>query len=150
MIVLLSIGTVSAQEKTPGAMNKEQRQRMYTEYLKTEGYTPEVDSDGDVRFKYNGCLYFIQIQENDPEFFRILRPNIWRVESEAERSKVLVAVNASNVETKLVKFFTLQDNVHADIEQLVASPEDFKGFFKRAMFALDHGTNNVFSSKMRE
>lgn len=33
------------------------------DYLRYEGYTPTIDSDGDVKFTYNGSSFFIQLSE---------------------------------------------------------------------------------------
>ncbi|MDR0411474.1 MAG: hypothetical protein LBH75_05835, partial [Treponema sp.] len=35
-------------------MSKESLQQMYLTYLTGEGYSPEIDSDGDIKFKAEG------------------------------------------------------------------------------------------------
>jgi hypothetical protein len=151
VIVLVLIGAVMAQVDTSESLKKkeEQLQRLYTEYLAEEGYKPEVDSDGDVRFKREGRLYFIEVSEDDPEFFHVVLANIWSIESEKERLQVLAAADYSNAKSKVSKVHTVRDNVWVSIELFVASPEDFKGVFKRIMSAFDNGVAN-FVNKMRE
>ena len=61
MAVFLTIGPAKAQDRKDGALNKEQLQHMYVDYLAMEGYKPEVDADGDVRFKREGRTYFIGV-----------------------------------------------------------------------------------------
>lgn len=149
VIVLLSIGAVTAQVSASGSLKKEQLQRLYTEYLTAEGYKPEVDSDGDVRFKREGRTYFIDVSEKDPEFFHVVLANIWSIESEKERLQVLAAADYSNAKSKVSKVHTVRDDVWVSIELFVASPDDFKGVFKRVMSAFDNGVAN-FVKKMRE
>jgi len=44
-------------------------------------------------FKFEGNTYFIQIDPEDTDFFRIVLPNFWPVKDDSERQKVLEAVN---------------------------------------------------------
>lgn len=146
---LLAVPNGNAQDANGQSPSKAELQQLYMDYLMMEGYKPEVDSDGDVAFKREGKTYFIDVQENDPEFFRVVIANIWSIDSEEERAQVLVAANDSNSKTKVSKVFTVRDRVWASIDLFVARPEDFKGVFGRAMSALDSGVAS-FASKMRE
>jgi hypothetical protein len=146
--MLLAASNVTAQDTDRQTLSKAQLQRLYTDYLSEEGYRPEVDSDGDVRFKREGRLYFIGVSEEDPEFFRVVLANIWPIESEKERAQVLVAADESNAKSKVAKVYTVRDNVWVCVELFVARPEDFKGVFRRAMSALDNGVA-IFVEKMK-
>ena len=126
-------------------------QRMYSDYLKAEGYVPEVDSDGDVRFKREGKVYFISVQEieDDPEFFRVVLANIWEIENDQDKMKVLAAADHSNSNSKVCKIYTVENYVWASVELYVGKPEDFKNVFKRVMSAFDTGVV-AFAAKMLE
>lgn len=91
-------------------------QDMYVSFLLEEGYRPEVDQDGDVVFKREGRTYFIAVNEEDPGFFQLVLPNIWPIESEAERLQVLVAADYSNATSKASKVFIMEDDVWVDVE----------------------------------
>jgi hypothetical protein len=149
MGALLLASYAVAQDSSTHSLNKSEIQQLYTDYLKAEGYKPEVDADGDVIFKRDGRTYFIQVSEKDPEFFRIVLANIWSVEDEKERAKVLVAADSSNAKSKVSKVHTLRNNVWVSVEFFFERPEDFKGVFRRAMSALDNGAFN-FAINMRE
>ncbi|HOI00363.1 MAG TPA: hypothetical protein PLE85_07430 [Bacteroidales bacterium] len=148
LMAFISSGLTFAQGKSK-EYSKKQLQQMYVNFLKDEGYKPEVDDDGDVKFKREGRTYFILVQETDMEFFTIILPNIWEIESEEERAKVIVACDASNAKTKVTKVYSFKDNVWVTVELFIRQPEDFKGVFARAMNAIDSGAGN-FVSKMRE
>ena len=148
-ILLLSAGAATAQDDKSDSPTTEQLQALYSDYLKDEGYKPEIDSDGDVRFKREGRTYFIAVSAKDPEFFRVVLANIWSIDNEAERVKVHAAADFSNAESKVSKVHTVRDNVWVSIELFVASPGDFRGVFTRSMSALDNGVAN-FVKKMRE
>jgi hypothetical protein len=144
MIPNTALGQKKAKELT-----EKDLQKMYMEFLTADGYRPEVDSDGDVQFKEEGKTYFIDVSADDQEYFRIVLANIWPIESEEERLRVLQACDYANATAKVCKAYTVRDNVWVGIEVFVAKPEDFKGVFKRSMSALRNGTM-LFVKKMRE
>lgn len=129
--------------------SKQQRADMYKNYLTEEGFSPKIDSDGDVVFKYEGKSYCIMVDENDEEFFRLIFPNFWSIENEEERNKVLMAAAYSTARTKVAKIFTVRDDTWASIEMFCSPPEAFKIAFRRCVSALQTGVNN-FLEKMRE
>jgi hypothetical protein len=152
LIALLLIAWIVPATQA-GAQNtsdkKKELQRLYVGFLTDEGYKPEIDSDGDVRFKYEGKTYFIQVTEADPEFFRLVLANIWSIDSETERAQVMTALDYSNARSKVTKAHSVKDNVWVCVELFVADPADFKGVFKRSLSALQNGVAN-FVTKIRE
>jgi hypothetical protein len=133
----------------PGGPSTEELQHAYMEYLAEEGYRPELDSDGDVQFKAEGKTYFIDVEADDPAYFRVVLPNIWAIEDEDERLRVLVACDHANATAKVAKTYVVRDNVWVGIEVFLAAPDDFKRIFARSMSALGTGTS-LFVKKMQE
>ncbi len=117
-------------------MDKATRIGMYREYLAELGYRPEIDRDGDVKFMREGRTYYIILQDKDEEFFRIVYPNFWKIESEEERAKVIMASVKATADTKVAKVFPVEDNVWATIEMFCATPEAVKPVLDRSMSAL--------------
>lgn len=130
-------------------MSAKDLQKMYVDFLAEEGYRPEVDKDGDVQFKAEGKTFFIDVDADDPNYFRLALPNIWPIESEQERTQCYVAADFSNAQSKVAKTYLMQDNIWVGIEVFVAEPQDFKRIFARSMSALGNGVNQ-FVTKMRE
>jgi hypothetical protein len=129
----------------------EQLQSMYLDYLKREGYFPEIDSDGDVRFKKEGIAYFIDVrsQQKDSEYFRIILAGFWSIDNEAERLMVLNTADQVNSTVKVMKIYTVEDHTWAAVEIFVPKPEDFKKIFPRLMSVLSGGVE-LFAQTMRE
>jgi len=153
-LVIGTYGCFTAQSFLDGQRRttkygKSDLQNLYVAFLTKEGYAPSIDRDGDVQFKFEGGSYFIGVQEKDPKYFRLVFPNFWRIESERERRKVLIAANDSTAKVKCAKVFMLKDNVHASVEIFVNSPEDFKPVFRRSISAIRAGVRN-FVRKMQE
>lgn len=119
-------------------MEKKELQTLYTEYLSNEGYKPEVDGDGDVRFKKEGAKFVILIDERDPEFFALALPNIWDFDSDAKKALSIDACNRVNAEVKSAKLFTVKNNVWVSSELMFGEPAQFKAVFERITAAALH------------
>jgi hypothetical protein len=116
------------------AQTKGELQEMYMDYLREQGYAPSVDSDGDVVFKIEGGSYYIAVDEDDPGYFRIVYPNFWEIESEAERQKASAVIMRANRTTKIAKvYITSWDNTCVDADILLNAPEDFILHFERVI-----------------
>lgn len=148
-LLALGIFLSSAAHAADKKVTRESLQKLYSDFLKEEGYKPEVDEDGDVRFKHEGMTYFIQVDDSDPQFFRLILANIWEIESEDEMRNVFAAADHSNAQSKVSKVFTVKNNVWVSIELFVEKPEEFRGVFRRCLSALQNGTQN-FVVKMKE
>jgi hypothetical protein len=149
LAVLCAFSTGANSQDAKEGPSKSALQKMYMSYLADEGFKPEIDSDGDVRYKSEGKVYCIIIDAKDSLYFRLVLANIWKIENETERQKVLVAVDYSNAKSKVSKAYIVKDNVWVCIELFVAKPEDFKPLFSRSSSALANGVTN-FVQKMRE
>lgn len=119
------------------------------EHIQTEGYSPKLDDDGDIVFKYEGRTYCIIVSEDDTMFYRIIFPNFWPIESMEERANVEIASLFACKETKVAKVFAVRDNVWASIELFCHDASSFKGVFQRSLGALQSAAS-CFRNKMNE
>jgi hypothetical protein len=137
ILLVLFVLPLSAQ------YSRKDLQNMYMHYLQAEGYTPKVDSDGDVTFKAEGRSFYIEVNEDDLEFFRVVFPNFWEIESETERAEAAAAASWANMRTKVAKvYLTTRDDTSISAELFVVRPEDFQEVFPRCISvittALEH------------
>lgn len=132
-------------------MDKQERAKLYMDYLTEEGYSPKLDAQGDVAFKAEGKNYCICVDEKDDMYFQLLFPNFWKIESPAELERARVAANSATGMTKTAKIYVRSDNQNVEgvIEMFVVPPESFKPVFKRCMGALQTGVSK-FVAKMQE
>ena len=131
---LLLIGVSPARE----AVAEGKLPDMYAEYLKSEGYSPKIDQDGDVLFKYEGRTYYIPIDEDDPEFFIVVYPNFWEVESNAEKELALKIAHKVTDTTKMAKVHLNSQGTNVSIRTgtLLKNPDDFKHVLPRMLNAI--------------
>lgn len=106
-----------------------------------------VDDDGDVQFEYNEKTYFIEVNESDPEFFRLVLFNIWPIESVSEQAQVLEAVDAVNRTQKVIKAYTTNDNVWIAMEVFLNDIDDYEAFLERGLKVIESGVE-VFIEEM--
>lgn len=118
------------------AQTKAELQMMNMSILEKMGYTGTVDSDGDVRFVHDESTYFIQVDEDDANFFRLVLANIWPIESELERLQVIKAIDAVNAKVKVAKGFIVGDDVWISVE-VFHQPGDHEAFLERYITVIE-------------
>ena len=119
-------------------------QRIYIESLREEGYLPSVDRDGDILFKVYGNNYYITIDENDAQFFRIYTGISLGSYSLQD---ALAAANYSNMRSKVAKVYISSNGRSAAIntELLLSDPRDFKSVLSRALSLMRLAESNFLS-----
>lgn len=111
------------------------------DYLSSEGFRHDVDSDGDIHFKFEGMSMFFTQDKNDPQFFRIIVPNLYELEN--NRVKVLEAINAVARDTKVLKAFLVEDKLWLSVELFLDSTPELEDFFPRCMGLLKEGRTRI-------
>lgn len=111
------------------------------DYLSSEGFRHDVDSDGDIHFKFEGMSMFFTQDKNDPQFFRIIVPNLYELEN--NRVKVLEAINAVARDTKVLKAFLVEDKLWLSVELFLDSTPELEDFFPRCMELLKEGRTRI-------
>ena len=122
---------------------------IYKDYLANQGYRPEIDGDGDVIFKREGRTFIIFANEDDEEYFRLAYPNFWKLETEEEKSRAVIVCDRINATRKVIKVFTVKDNVWAGAELFFSDVRNFMPVFERLCRAIVISVNS-FSEKMKE
>lgn len=102
------------------------------EFLKTQGFCPEVDEHGGIIFKYQMATFLFINNDEDEEFFQLAMPHIYQV-TDDNRDIVLEAANKTNTSMKVVKISALGDSVWAFFEILLDQSPDVKDIIPRAL-----------------
>lgn len=87
--------------------------------LINEGFRPEIDSDGDIRFKYEGGIYYI-LNTNDDGYFQVVFLGFWKIDRGAELGAAMLAASNANRRTKVAKLWA-----DSDFNRMNASAEIF-------------------------
>lgn len=116
-------------------------QRSYLSYLQASGYEAYIDRDGDVQFQAGKLAFFLSVDPQDPLFFRLVLPNFWPIESEAEYDRAQQACNQTNRQVKSAKLYLQNSNVWLTVENFMTDPDDFRSYFDRCMAAAQLSLN---------
>ena len=106
------------------------------EYLVAEGYRPEVDEDGDIRFRHEGRTLYLILDASDLCYLRLSMPGVWECEGPEQERRALEAVNAVNRDLKVVKCVLVDGIVWASAELFAEPPETFRAVFRRCLDAI--------------
>lgn len=87
--------------------------------LADEGLRPKIDDDGDLFFKYEGNSFFLDIDDDDPCFLRIILPNFWEFTDEI-RDTVGKACLEATAQAKVAKIFPVENNIWSSAELFIA------------------------------
>jgi hypothetical protein len=112
-------------------------------HLVEEGFRPSFNDEGEIAFKFQGRHFYISQDESDPEFYRILCPGIWKIESEEERAVVFIAASDTCKGMKVAKVFVVDDEAWASVELFCPEVGAFLKLFERSTSLL-YETGNVF------
>lgn len=110
-------------------------------WLSAEGYRYDIDSDGDVHFKYESVNLFFTVDKNDPLFFRIIMPAIYQVDG--NRTRVLEAANTVTRDIKVLKAFIVDDYLWLTIEMFLDTSPELEDFFPRCLSILKAGRERI-------
>ena len=111
------------------------------QFLSNEGYKFDVDSDGDIHFKYEGINLYFTVDNNDQKYFRLIMPNIYQLEG--NRTKVLEAINTVARDLKVIKAYLIEDRLWLAVELFIDSTPELEDFFPRCMGLLQAGREKI-------
>jgi hypothetical protein len=118
-------------------MTEHERAEMYREFLAEEGYVLRLDDDGDVVFKCEG-MTFIIVLEADEQYFRIVCPYFWSIDSEEELDHVAHAACEVTSRIKVAKVYPVEGDTWAAVEMYCSPPEAVLPVLLRAIRTLRH------------
>ena len=90
------------------------------------------------------------LDENDEQFYRLVVPNFWTIESDEERERVIRAAMQASAKTKVAKIFPVKDDTWASVELFLSGPEEFGGVFARSLSALQSAVRTFRESIQSE
>ena len=116
------------------------------DFLRKEGFLPEVAENGNVVFKYQMTTFVFFVDENDEGFFQLAMPHIYDV-TEDNRELVLEAANRVNQSLKVMKACVVDNSVWLMFEILLDATPDVKDIMPRALSIL-MGSRQAFYQEL--
>jgi hypothetical protein len=120
-----------------GRMTQEELRGFYFDYLFEEGYSPRIDGDGDIQFKFEGKSYYIIPDASDPIYFHMYLPAGFGPEKNIDDDRLHAAAAVSTALTKVAKVVPDPGCIRISVEMFVPSPQDVKVVFRRSLSVID-------------
>lgn len=116
------------------------------EFLKQQGFCPEIDPDnGNILFKYQMRNFIYINNDEDEDFFQLALPAIFDV-TEDNRELVLEAANTTNFNIKVIKCCIIRDNVWVFFENLLDSSPEVQDIIPRALAILQGAQQQFYQN----
>lgn len=123
-----------------------------TEFLKVEGYVPDIDEDGDIHLKASGTNYYIRVYDAlDSGFCYVELYCIYTVD-DATLEKVAAAVNATIPVFKMVRAsYSKDDEAEGRFRVLfetpcyVADADSFNRLFVEYVDCIDESSDRFYA-----
>ena len=119
---------------------------LVVDFLREEGFCPQVDEDGDVLFKCEGRLYLYYGNEEDNDFFQLAMPGVFDV-TEDNREMVLEACNDVTRRVKAAKCMVIdqQAEVWLMCEMFLDHTPNIEDILPRAIVILRAAQQEFYS-----
>jgi len=118
--------------------------------LEKMGYSPEVDNDGDIMFRYQMKAIYVMIGDEEEPYISLMLPQFHEFE-EGQETLVLVTCNKMTRELKMAKVFIDQTfkNVSATCEFFYINEEALEQNLRHALQIIGV-VRSVFRKDMAE
>jgi len=124
------------------------KKKLFMRFLREDGFRPKIDEDDDIVFKFEGKTHYIETNESDESYFRLILPNFWQIDTPEEESHALVVMSEVNAEIKVAKIYQRRDSIHATVEMFIDPMEGFKQVFPRCLGCIQAAVA-AFREKMK-
>ena len=118
---------------------------MVLNFLKEQGFCPQVDERGSIIFKYQMSTFIFMNNDEDEEFFQLAYPGIFDV-TEENRELVLEAANKVNSRIKVAKVIIPDDDVWVLFEVILDQSPEVSSIIQRGLGILMHARQNFYEA----
>jgi hypothetical protein len=127
-------------------MSREQLQRMYLDYFRSQNIQASIDSDGDIEFVYEGSYFgemtfwiIVSETEADQQYFQVHISGLYQLDTEADRRQASLAAAVATRRANVAKIYLNSNgtNVMASAEAFLVNPQDFRAVFPKLMQEMD-------------
>ena len=136
ILVFVTIGlSVAFAQKTFSSGQRALRDNINS-YLQEEGYQPSLDSDGDIKFKRQGDVYFICVSATDESPYYVRLSKYFSYSDKISKSKIALYYEAIN-QYKMIKLITTDDSFIIDAQMYLINSVSFTSIFNKVLSVMD-------------
>lgn len=107
------------------------------EYLAEEGYRPNLENDYSIKLKVEGAVFWVDLNEDDDELYKVIAAFIWQIDSPAELANAYIAASEASRTTKVAKVYVTADekNVWVSTQLFYNDANSYVNVLSRALSA---------------
>lgn len=121
------------------------------EMLSAEGFRPELTNEGDITVKYEGMKLWIEWFGSDDDYFRVLLPNFWSIDSAEELTRAYIAASRASHKIKGGKLCVVnEDNLWASVETVISEEDIVNPKLMLRRFSMISHAVNAFREAMSD
>lgn len=139
MLLMLTIGFVTiASAQNPSNLNSKQLllRNQIQSFLKTEGFQPTLDDDGDIKFKRQGNVYFIRVNSSDEDPMFVSVSKYFNYSDAITRTKIMLFNDGEN-DYKMCKIVPGNNAFIIKAEMFLTTSSSFTDIFYRILKVMD-------------
>lgn len=141
LMMLFCAGFMTAKELTSKQRNMRSE---IVQFLKTEGYMPEIDSDGDIKFKSEGSSYYVIFDANETSPMYISLASVYGYHDSGKWSREWFIDVAPEINLyKGVALVMFESEVHVCARFFLTNAEQFNRAFYRLMEIIKAAENEL-------
>lgn len=150
MLCFIAFTTAFAQKDLNSSQLK-LRTEIYN-FLREEGYAPEIDSDGDIAFKRSGERYYIIISEVNDSPMYVRFEHYWTVPDQYTGIVARLAAENLTRQYKAIKCYYLSSSETMKIaaDMFLRSSEPFKQVYYQLCSSLDDMESDLMETLIEE
>ena len=139
IIALLLLTTCTAFAQSAEFNDQQLRlRRNISNWLRNEGFQPEIDSDGDIKFKREGTTYYVEVSKKDISPMYVSLSCYYRYNDDFPKWKIVDAMPSLSL-WKAVKVAIYNENYAISYQTYLPTtdPEAFTSIFYKILGVMD-------------
>lgn len=148
LFVVMMVITMSMAAHADGLSSKALNLRSQIKsYLATEGYTPSIDDDGDIKFKYNGYTYYISLADvsDDVVIRYMVGVTVPDSLTRGQANKLCLDLTQGKLCVRAI-LTTSGKTIYVQIDAFCSGISMFKSLFLKNMQLLDSTSDSLVES----
>ncbi len=105
-------------------------------YLRSEGYQPSIDEDGDIKFKRQGDVYFVIVSNKDESPMYVALAKYFTYGEKFTKSKINLCAEEIN-KYKMIKLMPNESSFMLHAEMYLTSASAFTNVFTKMMEVME-------------
>lgn len=148
LIILALLSIVHMGASAASQIDATDFKALVRSYVQSEGYAASIDSDGDVKFKYQGDTYWVMASPYDDGFYVTIL-TITNIQG-YDINLIRKAMDETMASLKYVRLYTIDDSERTSYSWYCGTMKDFKVMFENVMNVVSTADSRFINKVLEE